>query len=240
MGSPFAGVLDAVQPGTGHVLAMSVEPPVTAATAPDCDVGQLQRRAAGRHRVDLQGVHRRRRAVAGLRRALHDHRPAALHLARSTRARDDGQFGPLVVYNDDPDYKATYDMTSALVASANTYYVGLEDALGSIDARSCRRPRPWACTSTTRTDPAPGRRRSSRTSSGTFTLGRTRPARWTWPTPTPPSPRAARTATPTPVTAVLDQNGQPLKDDKGKVDRHRRPLHAERDRARASRTRWPT
>ena len=43
-----------------------------------------------------------------------------------------GRVVPYTLSNDDPNYKATYDMTSALVASTNTYYVALEDALGSV------------------------------------------------------------------------------------------------------------
>ena len=40
---------------------------------------------------------------------------------------------PYVVFNDNAGYKSTYNMTSGLIASANTYFVGLEDALGSVE-----------------------------------------------------------------------------------------------------------
>ena len=109
-------------------------------------------------------------------------------------------------------------MTSALVASTNTYFVGLEDALGSIDGPVVQtaeamgmhfdRPRPSRSSPPTR---------SSRT-----TAARSPSAREA----TSPLDLASAYATvaasgtqcdPTPVTAILDQNGQPLKDAKGNL-----------------------
>jgi membrane peptidoglycan carboxypeptidase len=119
------------------------------------------------------------------------------------------------VQNDDPNYKATYDMTSALVASTNTYYVALEDALGSIA--------PVVQTAQAMgmhyTNPVTQHTAQSliKTNSGTFTLGAEA---------TNPLDLASAYATvaaggtrcdPTPVAAVLDQNGQPAKSADGKV-----------------------
>ena len=78
--------------------------------------------------------------------------------------------------------------------SANTYFVGLEDALGSVEKPVRMAAGAWACTSTT---PSTSTRPTgtSTASIGSFTLGPTPPARWTWPAPTPRWPPTAPSAT---------------------------------------------
>ena len=85
--------------------------------------------------------------------------------------------------------------------------------------RSCRPRRPWACTidRRPRRSPSSPPTRSSRTTAARSPWARRRPARWTWPRLRHGRGERHAAATPTPVTAVLDQNGQPLKDAKGKV-----------------------
>ena len=125
--------------------------------------------------------------------------------------------GPLVVMNDDPGYKATYDMTSALVASTNTYYVALEDALGSIapivqtsEAMGMTYPQAKTVTQFTADQ-------IIKDNSGTFTLGAQATNPLDLATAYATVAASGTRCTPTPVTAVLDQNGQPLKDDKGNL-----------------------
>jgi membrane peptidoglycan carboxypeptidase len=117
--------------------------------------------------------------------------------------------------NDDPGYKATYDMTSALVASTNTYYVALEDALGSIapivqtsEAMGMTYPAAKTVTQFTADQ-------IIKTNSGTFTLGAQATNPLDLATAYATVAAGGTRCTPTPVTAVLDQNGQPLKDAKG-------------------------
>jgi membrane peptidoglycan carboxypeptidase len=106
-------------------------------------------------------------------------------------------------------------MTSALVASTNTYYVALEDALGSVEQP-------------VKTSEAMGMNYDNKNTQesadsmiknerGGFTLGYNA---------TSPLDLADAYATvaasgthcdPTPVTAILDQNGQPLKNAKGQA-----------------------
>jgi membrane peptidoglycan carboxypeptidase len=120
----------------------------------------------------------------------------------------DGNYGPLKVFNDNPGYASTYNMTSGLVASANTYFVGLEDALGSINpvvdtavAMGMHFDNP-----VTQHSAATWKKEQG----GTFTLG---------PDGTSPLDLANAYATiaasgtrcePTPVTAILDRDGKPL------------------------------
>ena len=55
---PLVGVLDAVQPGTGHVLAMSINRRY-GCYDPDCESVNLNVQGQRGRRVDLQGLHRR-------------------------------------------------------------------------------------------------------------------------------------------------------------------------------------
>ena len=102
-------ILDAVAAGHRARAGDEREPPVRLLRPPSCESVNLNVRASRRRRVDLQGVHRRRRAGRGLRRALHDQRAAALHLARSTR-RTAASAAPLRASNDDAGY--TRDATT--------------------------------------------------------------------------------------------------------------------------------
>jgi membrane peptidoglycan carboxypeptidase len=210
---PFAGVLDAVQPGTGHVLAMSVNRRYgcTDAGCTSVNYNVVPQFGTG-------STYKVFTAAAALSAGFGAHYTITApqpYTSKVFKGYRNGRLGPLVVPNDDPNYKATYDMTSALVASTNTYYVALEDALGSI-------------TPVVQTAQAMGMHFDNKSTqhtaqswidsqNGTFTLG---------PDGTSPLDLATAYATvaasgtrcdPTPVTAILDQNGQPLKDSSGKV-----------------------
>jgi membrane peptidoglycan carboxypeptidase len=126
-----------------------------------------------------------------------------------------GRFGPLVVRNDNAGYARTYNMTTGLIASANTYFVGLEDALGSIDG-----PVDTAVKMGMHFDDPVTQEYTAdewkKNQNGTFTLG---------PDGTSPLDLASAYSTvaasgtqcnPTPVTAILDRNGQPAKGPDGK------------------------
>jgi membrane peptidoglycan carboxypeptidase len=119
-----------------------------------------------------------------------------------------------VVSNDNPGYAASYNMTTGLIASANTYFVGLEDALGSIDG-----PVDTAVAMGMHFDSASQHTADwwKKNENGTFTLG---------PEATSPLDLASAYSTvaasgtrcdPTPITKILDRNGKPVKDADGKV-----------------------
>jgi membrane peptidoglycan carboxypeptidase len=213
MGATFAGVLDAVQPGTGHVLAMSVNRRYGCGD-PGCTSVNYNVVA----QYGTGSTYKVFTAAAALSAGFGAHYTITApqpYTSKVYKGYRNNKLGPLVIFNDDPNYKATYDMTSALVASTNTYYVALEDALGSVAP-------------VVQTAQAMGLHFDNKntqhsaqswidSNNGTFTLG---------PEATSPLDLANGYATvaasgthcePTPVTAVLDQNGQPLKDATGKV-----------------------
>jgi membrane peptidoglycan carboxypeptidase len=213
MDKVFNGVLDAVQPGTGHVLAMSVNRRYGCKDTGCTSVNYADVAAKG-----SGSTYKVFTAAAALSQGFGAHytitapQPYYSHVFKGYQG-DPPVLGPYHVMNDDPGYKPTYDMTSALVASTNTYYVALEDALGSI-------------TPGVQTSEAMGMHYGNAVTQnsadymikhqiGAFTLGYNA---------TNPLDLANSYATvaasgtrcePTPVTAVLDQNGQPLKDDNG-------------------------
>jgi membrane peptidoglycan carboxypeptidase len=213
MGDPLAGVLDAVQPGTGHVLALAANRRY-GCSDPECESVNLtvEAQAGSGSTYKVFTAAAALSAGFGSNYTLNVPQP---YTSRVYNGYRDGRFGPLVVSNDNPGYAATYNMTSGLVASANTYFVGLEDALGSIDpvvdtavAMGMHFDNPVTQHSV---------EEWKESQNGTFTLG---------PDGTSPLDLASAYATvaaggtqcdPIPVTAVLDRNGKPLEDADGKV-----------------------
>ena len=210
MGAQFAGILDAVEPGTGHVLAMS-ENRRYGCSGPACESVNLNV-APSHGSGSTYKVFTAAAALAagfGAHYSIYAPQPYTSKVYKGYR---DKVFGPLVVSNDDPNYKSTYDMTSGLVASSNTYYVGLEDALGSIDG-----PVDTAVAMGMHFD-AQNQHSAAyykKHQIGLFTLG---------PDATSPLDLASAYSTiaahgtrcdPIPVTAILDQNGKPLTKDDG-------------------------
>ena len=93
----------AVQPGTGHVLAMSVNRRY-GCSDPDCESVNLNVAPAAGRRVDVQGLHRRGRALGGLRLALHaDHRPQP-YTSQVFKKNGGTRGAPYVVSNDNAGY----------------------------------------------------------------------------------------------------------------------------------------
>jgi membrane peptidoglycan carboxypeptidase len=214
MGDPLVGVLDAVQPGTGHVLAMATNRRFGCSDE-ECESVNLNVKASqgagSTYKVFTAAA--ALSAGFGSRYTLNVPQPYTSRVYKGTDSR--GRYGPLVVNNDNAGYAATYNMATGLVASANTYFVGLEDALGSID--------PVVDTAVTMgmhfDDPVNQRTAEwwKENQNGTFTLG---------PEATSPLDLASAYSTvaasgtqcdPTPVTAVLDRNGKPLEDVDGNV-----------------------
>jgi membrane peptidoglycan carboxypeptidase len=214
MGDPLVGVLDAVQPGTGHVLAMAANRRY-GCSEQECESVNLNVKASqgagSTYKVFTAAA--ALSAGFGARYTLNVPQPYTSRVYKGTDSR--GRYGPLVVNNDNAGYAATYNMQTGLVASANTYFVGLEDALGSID--------PVVDTAVTMgmhfDDPVNQRSAEwwKENQNGTFTLG---------PEATSPLDLASAYSTvaasgtqcdPTPVTAVLDRNGKPMEDADGNV-----------------------
>jgi membrane peptidoglycan carboxypeptidase len=212
MGATFAGVLDAVQPGTGHVLAMSANRRYGCST-PECESVNLNVRPS----FGSGSTYKVFTAAAALSEGFGAHYSIYApqpYTSKVYKGYKDGRFGPLVVMNDDPGYKDTYDMTSALVASSNTYYVGLEDALGSVEGP-------------VKISEAMGMHYDAPTQDsadkiikhefGSFTLGYNATSPLDLASAYSTVAASGKRCDPTPISQLLDQNGKPLKDAKGKV-----------------------
>jgi membrane peptidoglycan carboxypeptidase len=132
-GGTFTGVLTAVQPGTGHVLAMASNRQFGCpeSDGPQCESvnANVVAQAGTGSTYKVFTAAAALSAGFGANYSITAPQP---YTSKVFKGITDGKFGPLRVLNDDPNYKATYDMTSGLVASSNTYYVALEDALGSV------------------------------------------------------------------------------------------------------------
>jgi membrane peptidoglycan carboxypeptidase len=221
MGDRFAGMLTAVEPGTGHVLAMS-DNRRYGCSDPDCE-SVVFNTAAAAGAGSTYKVFTAAAALAagfGSNYTLHVPQP---YTSKVYKKNGGTRGAPYVVSNDNPGYASTYNMTTGLTASANTYFVALEDELGSMEgpvttARAMgmhfNQPNQLADCQNTCDDFG---QYVIDNQLGSFTLG---------PIPTSPLDLANAYATiaaqgtrcdPTPVTQIVDRDGQPLKDSSGKV-----------------------
>ena len=198
MGDPLAGVYTAVEPGTGHVLAMSVNRRY-GCTAADCESVLLPTaRSQG-----SGSTYKVFTAAAALERGI----PASHTITA------DNPYVSRVYRNGSEPYTVrayaaadirTMTMEQALYRSSNTYFMALQDQLGSVEGPVRVAERMGMHFTATSADALVGQNR------GSFTLGAE---------PTSPLDLANAYATlaasgtrcePTPVVAVLDRDGQPL------------------------------
>ena len=179
------------QPGTGHVLAMSVNRRY-GCDGPRLRVGQPQRARPARRRVDVQGVHRRRGPVG---RASASHYTINAPQPYTSKVyKKNGGTGRRRTWS-----ATTTPATRDLQHDAGRRLVqhllrGPRGRAGQRRGPGATSPRRWACTSTTRrtsTPPTTHRQNQSARSPS----APTRPARWTSPARTPRSPPAAPSAT---------------------------------------------
>jgi membrane peptidoglycan carboxypeptidase len=204
MGDPLAGMYTAVEPGTGHVLAMSVNRRY-GCDQPACESVVLNtaysQGAGSTFKVFT--------AAAALERGL----PADYTLTPSN------PYVSRVYTNNGRPYEVrafanadvrTMTMEEALYLSSNTYFMALQDALGSVEGPVRVAERMGMHFTASSADQIIGGNR------GSFTLGAEA---------TSPLDLASAYATlaaggtrcdPTPVTAVLDRNGEPLTGPDGK------------------------
>jgi membrane peptidoglycan carboxypeptidase len=210
MGDPLAGVFTAVEPGTGHVLAMSVNRRYGCSQR-DCESVVLNATAG----AGSGSTYKVFTAAAALERGFHADYTLTTgdpYVSRVYKVNGGTAGAPYVVQNVGDYFPPTLTMARALVMSSNTYFVGLEDALGSVSGP-------------VRTAEAMGMHfdRPNQTPAedylkwnlGSFTLGTNA---------TSPLDLASAYSTlaaggtrcePTPVTAVLDEAGRPLARDDG-------------------------
>jgi membrane peptidoglycan carboxypeptidase len=205
MGDPLAGVFTAVEPGTGHVLAMSANRRY-GCSGLGCESVNLNTVAS----AGSGSTYKVFTATAALERGF----PATYtittpqpYTSRVYKLNGGTVGAPYVVQNVGDYYPDTLDLKTALVMSSNTYFVGLEDALGSVEGP-------------VRTAQAMGMRfdRPNQTSAdyfvdhelGSFTLGVNATSPLDLASAYSTLAASGTQCDPTPVTAVLDDAGRPL------------------------------
>ncbi len=198
MGDPLAGVYTAVQPGTGHVLAMSVNRRY-GCTDPDCEsvlLNTARSQGAG-------STYKVFTAAAALERGIPASHTITADNPYTSRVYRNGSAPYTVRAYAAADIR-TMTMEQALYRSSNTYFMALQDQLGSVEGPVRVAERMGMHFTATSADALVGQNR------GSFTLGAE---------PTSPLDLANAYATlaasgtrcePTPVVAVLDRGGQPL------------------------------
>jgi membrane peptidoglycan carboxypeptidase len=206
MGDSLAGTFTAVEPGTGHVLAMSANRRF-GCDGPECESVNL-------NVVPGQGSGSTYKVFTAAA-ALEEGFPASHVITASepyvSRVFKDGA-GRYDVENVGDSYPRTLSMSEALVRSSNTYFLALEDQLGSVEGpvRMAERMGLFQFS-----DPGLPQQIIDE-NRGSFTFG---------PESTSPLALAGAYSTlaadgtqcdPTPVTAVLDRNGEPLTDEEGR------------------------
>jgi membrane peptidoglycan carboxypeptidase len=129
MGDPLAGMFTAVEPGTGRVLAMSVNRQF------GYDVNDPNQESVNLNVAASQGAGSTYKvfvAAAALERGIPPWHKITTSDPYVSHVYKNG-FAPYVVQNAGR-YPATLTMVQALVMSSNTYFVALEDELGSVEA----------------------------------------------------------------------------------------------------------
>ena len=128
MGAPLAGMFTAVEPGTGHVLAMSVNRRF------GYDVGDPAQESVNLNVAASQGAGSTFKvfvAAAALERGIPPSNTITTSDPYVSRVYRNGS-RPYVVQNVG-SYPSRLSMTEALIRSSNTYFVALEDQLGSVE-----------------------------------------------------------------------------------------------------------
>jgi membrane peptidoglycan carboxypeptidase len=198
MGAELAGVYTVVEPGTGHVLAMSTNRRY-GCTEPDCESVVLNTA----HSQGAGSTYKVFTAAAALERgypADHTITTSNPYVSRVYRNGD----GPYVVRAFAAADRPTLTMEEALYLSSNTYFVALQDQLGSVEGPVRMAERMGIHFTSSSAEQIIGGNR------GSFTLGAET---------TSPLDLANAYATlasggtrcdPTPVTQILDRTGEPL------------------------------
>ena len=202
MSSSLAGIYTVVQPGTGEVLAMSVNRRF-GCTGADCTSIPLNDKAA----AGSGSTYKLFTAAYALQHGypFDFTQTTSDPYTSSVYKRNGGTHGAPYTVSNAGHYPATLTMADALVESSNTYFVGLEDHLGAIDGpvHTAQQMGLYSLTDADAQSLIADR-------AGSFTLG---------PIPTSPLALASAYATvfsggtrcaPTPVTAVLGPDGSPV------------------------------
>jgi membrane peptidoglycan carboxypeptidase len=202
MGNSLAGMFTAVQPGTGHVLAMSVNRNYGCNSAADTSCESVVLNTAASQ--GSGSTYKVFTAAAALEQGYSPSYTMTTGDTYVSRVYRDGA-GPYDVGNSGGQ-PATLDLEGALIRSSNTYFLALEDALGSVEGPVRMAERMGMNFDQANQTPAQQIIDEDR---GSFTFGAEA---------TSPLDLASAYSTlaaggtqcdPTPVTAITDRNGAP-------------------------------
>ncbi len=209
MGQSLAGIYTAVRPGTGEVMAMSVNRRYGCQGSPECESVVL-------NDAPSQGsgsTYKTFVAAAALEKGYSKFYTLSTPNPYTSRVYPaDGRCAPRYCVENAGNYPRTLDLEKALYMSSNTYFLALEDALGSI-----KRPAEMAAAMGMNFDGPnqPGLDTIIAENNGSFTFG---------PYATSPLDLASAYSTlaangtqcdPIPVTAIVNRSGDSLKNDEG-------------------------
>jgi membrane peptidoglycan carboxypeptidase len=128
LGDPFAAMFTAVEPGTGHVLAMSVNRRF------GYDVNDPAQESVNLNLVASQGAGSTYKvfvAASALEQGVKPYHVITTSDPYTSRVYKNG-LDPYTVQNAGR-YPPTLTLSEALIRSSNTYFVALEDQLGSVE-----------------------------------------------------------------------------------------------------------
>ncbi|GHE11984.1 penicillin-binding protein [Klenkia taihuensis] len=198
MGDSLAGIYTAVEPGTGHVLAMSVNRQYCSDAAnPACESVVL-------NTASSQGsgsTYKVFTAAAALEQGYSQYYTLTTGNSYTSRVFKNGS-APYRVSNAGT-YPATLDMVRALYMSSNTYFVALEDALGSVEAPVRMAQRMGLSSIDANADQIIAEER------GSFTLGAEATSPLALASAYSTLAASGTQCDPTPVVSIVDRNGAP-------------------------------
>ena len=199
MGAPLAAIFTAVEPGTGHVLAMSVNRRFGYDAADPAQESVNLNTAASQGAGSTYKVFV---AASALERGIPAWNTITTDDPYVSRVYRNGT-APYVVQNAG-DYPPTLTMAEALVRSSNTYFVALEDQLGSVEGPVRMAQRMGLTSLDPIADTVVAQNR------GSFTLGAEATSPLALASAYSTMAASGTRCEPTPVLAVLDATGEPL------------------------------
>ena len=205
MGDPLAAMFAAVEPGTGQVLALSVNRRF------GYDVNDPAQESVNLPLAASQGAGSTYKVFVAAA-ALEEGIPAWHRITTSnpyvSRVYKNGS-EPYTVENASPNYPPTLPMTEALIRSSNTYFVALEDQLGSVEGPVRMAQRMGLFSLDPVADQVIAERR------GSFTLGAEATSPLALASAYSTLGASGTQCDPNPVLEILDRNRQPLTDAAG-------------------------
>jgi membrane peptidoglycan carboxypeptidase len=200
LGDPLAAMFTAVEPATGKVLAMSVNRRF------GYDTADPTQESVNLNLVASQGAGSTYKvfvAAAAMERGIPPWHTITTSDPYVSRVYKNG-VAPYVVQNAAEGYPGTLTLTEALIRSSNTYFVALEDELGSVEGPVRTAQRMGLFSLDPVADEVIAQNR------GSFTLGAEATSPLALASAYSTLAASGTRCAPTPVTEVLDRNGAPL------------------------------